>query len=172
MFSRLAFSAFRSNYPHCFLRSLLSSPSKHFASSSSNRFDIIRRKTDSEQTRRFWKLAGLVSVSICISGAYYVYHIEEVPVSKRKRFIVTSIQSEKQLGDQSYSKLKQQYAQKSFPDTHPTTLKVKQIGMKLVHTSSTLKSRGYKWKFIVVDDPNVVNAFVVPRFFLPFEILL
>lgn len=164
MFSRATQFVFKSKASHSLFPSFL--PKGSYSFKSSNKPPILLRQTKSEHSRRFWRNVALVSVPFVISGGYYLYHLEAVPVTKRKRFIATSIEYEKKVGDKTFSQIKQQYASKSLPDVHPASVKVKQIGMKLVQTSSVLRKRGYRWKFIVVDDPRVVNAFVLPRYFV------
>ena len=62
------------------------------------------------------------AVGITGTLVYSYYHfIEEVPLSKRKRWIATTTKYERELGDQEYKNLVKGYANQILPPSHPVS---------------------------------------------------
>ena len=102
----------------------------------------------------------------------YYHNQEIVPVSNRKRFIFTSLEQEKKLGNGTYKALKEEYARLTLPEDCPSSQRVRRVGLKLGSSSRTLKERKYLWKFLVVDNKDVANAFVLPKYFVSSSIII
>lgn len=102
---------------------------------------------------------------------YYAFQ-EEVPLTKRKRWICTSPQMEWQLGEQQY----QQMIQKQFkredilPPSHRASITVQRVGKRLVAASNKfMKEHGLEhvvskspYTYTVVRS-DMANAFVLPN---------
>ncbi|KIW72900.1 hypothetical protein PV04_01061 [Phialophora macrospora] len=95
-------------------------------------------------------------------GAFYVYNLEEVPVTHRRRFNVVSPSSEEKMvaGSGAYESLLQEFRGKVLPADHPLTVQVARVVEKLLPTTRGLA--GDDWRVHVIDDPQQKNAFVLP----------
>jgi predicted Zn-dependent protease len=95
-------------------------------------------------------------------GVFYVYNLEEVPVTRRRRFNMVSPSSEEQMvgGSGAYESLLQEFRGKVLPANHPLTVQVARVVEKLLPTTHGLA--GGDWRVHVIDDPQQKNAFVLP----------
>ena len=94
-------------------------------------------------------------------GVFYLYNLEQVPISGRRRFNCISAETEKKLfGDSGYGELLQQFQGKILPAYHPYTQLVAHVCERLLPSTGDLAGDG--WVVHVIDDPNQKNAFVVP----------
>ncbi|EPS39611.1 hypothetical protein H072_6598 [Dactylellina haptotyla CBS 200.50] len=94
-----------------------------------------------------------------ITGSWYLYNIEEVPVSGRRRFNVISTHLEQQLGDSQYQQVVQQYHSHILPDNDPRVIQVRRVLARLIPHSGLPSN--YDWKVTVIDSQET-NAFVIP----------
>lgn len=101
---------------------------------------------------------------ILVAGAggsgVYVYNLEEVPVTHRRRFNIISPETEKSVGVQAYNQTLQQYQGKILPPDHPYTQMVGRVVERLLPATGGLA--GEEWRVHVVDSPDEQNAFVMP----------
>lgn len=102
---------------------------------------------------------------ILIVGAggttFYVINLEEVPITGRRRFNVISPETEVSImSEGAYRETLQQFQGKILPRNHPYTQLVARIVQRLLPSAHGLG--GDDWQVHVVDDPNMVNAFVMP----------
>lgn len=95
-------------------------------------------------------------------GAIYVYNLEEVPVTHRRRFNLISPENEKEIlgGDSAYKMILQQYRNNILPADHPLTRQVAEVVERLLPTTGGLA--GDDWRVHVIDDRGEKNAFVMP----------
>lgn len=94
-------------------------------------------------------------------GAFYVYNLEEVPITHRRRFNCISPEQEKALmSGGAYEQMLQQFRGKILPESHPYTQLVAKVVERLLPSVGSLA--GDEWRVHVVDDPNMANAFVMP----------
>ncbi|KAK5174796.1 metalloendopeptidase [Saxophila tyrrhenica] len=91
-------------------------------------------------------------------GGYYIYNLQEVPVSGRKRFNVVSPEFEKKQGQGMYQQVLQEYGKKLMPAYTKEHRQVQRVLDRLVPNSGL---EGEEWEIHVIDDP-MINAFVVP----------
>ena len=91
-------------------------------------------------------------------GAYYLSHLEQVPFSKRSRFIAITEETESYLGEQAFQDILKKYRNQILPQNHPITSNVKEVADSLISVSS-IKNKS--WKLVVINDP-LVNAFSIP----------
>jgi metalloendopeptidase OMA1, mitochondrial len=95
-------------------------------------------------------------------GAFYVYNLEKVPITGRRRFNCLSPATEKQvLGDAGYQDLLQEYQGKILPESHPNTRMVTRVVQRLLPSVGNLGTET-EWAVHVIDAPDEKNAFVVP----------
>lgn len=103
------------------------------------------------------------------SGLFYVTHLEEAPVSGRKRFIWIPRSLELRIGSYSYSQILNESSGIILPNSHPTSKRVENIFHKILdaaYKDPTVDNSlldGIKWQIHVVNDPKAPpNAFVLP----------
>ncbi|KAG0130762.1 hypothetical protein HOY82DRAFT_608913 [Tuber indicum] len=133
----------------------------------------------------FRKFVGAV---VFCGGTFYVYNIETVPVSRRRRFNFFSAEMEAQVAQQAgdlYAEVKESYRGQILPSYHPTTNYVKRVmhpwdnlqilpPLAVLPTSIVRMIGGrvglvlvsgledLKWEVFVIKDNSTKNAFVIP----------
>lgn len=92
---------------------------------------------------------------------FYVYNLEEVPITGRRRFNVVSPEREKALvSDGAYQETLREYGGKILPKDHPHTQLVARIVTRLLPAVQGLDQGD--WQVHVIDDDSQPNAFVMP----------
>lgn len=86
-------------------------------------------------------------------------NLERVPVSGRLRFNCIAEKWEERIGARAYEQLLQQYGTQIFPSRHPSSQMVQRVMERLTPVSG---AGGASWEVVVIDDPEMVNAFVIP----------
>lgn len=109
--------------------------------------------------------AGLTGT---LAYSYFAY-LEEVPLTKRKRWIGTSEEMEQQLGDEEYRKLLLQFRGNILPPTHPAAVTVQRVGSRIANASRNFAAEHpatsiakVPYTYTVVRS-NQANAFVLPN---------
>lgn len=72
--------------------------------------------------------------AIGLTGSFiygYFACLEETPMTKRKRFIATDTEFERNLGDQEYNNLLRHYRGQILPPQHPASQTVKRVGDRI-----------------------------------------
>lgn len=92
---------------------------------------------------------------------FYVYNLEEVPVTHRRRFNCLSPSTEVQLGNSGYDQILSEFRGKILPPDHPHTQTVARVVERLLSATHGL-SASEEWRVHVIDDPQQKNAFVIP----------
>ena len=100
----------------------------------------------------------------------YFSCLEEVPLSKRKRWIATSEEMEQRLGDDEYKKLLSQFRGNILPAQHPAAVTVERVGSRIANASrnfasqhprsTAIASAPYTYTVVRSDQ---ANAFVLPN---------
>ncbi|KAK3683216.1 metalloendopeptidase [Vermiconidia calcicola] len=93
-----------------------------------------------------------------VCGGYYIYHLEPVPVSGRKRFNVVSREREQMMGKQMYHQTLQEFGGKILPPHTREHQMVQRVLDRLIPHSGIADEA---WEIHVIDDP-MKNAFVIP----------
>jgi metalloendopeptidase OMA1, mitochondrial len=94
------------------------------------------------------------------SGAVYVYNLEPVPITGRRRFNIVSPETEKSIMEGGYPQMLAELRGQILPAEHPYTRMVANVVERLLPSVKGLA--GNDWKVHVVDDPKQKNAFVMP----------
>lgn len=95
---------------------------------------------------------------------FYFTHLEVVPVSGRRRFNCFGEDAMRMLGEMQYEELMEEAKaqnQRFLPDYDPRTIVVRHVMARLIPASGMPNNPG-DWEIVVIDDPNTVNAFVLP----------
>jgi metalloendopeptidase OMA1, mitochondrial len=91
---------------------------------------------------------------------FYAANQEQVPITHRRRFNVVSPETEKQLSEQGYNEILQQFRGKILPENHQYTQLVARVVERLLPSVGDLA--GDEWRVHVIDEPDQKNAFVIP----------
>ncbi|KAL5119323.1 metalloendopeptidase [Pleosporales sp. CAS-2024a] len=113
------------------------------------------------QRPTFYRDVGLVTAG---TAAVYLYNVEEVPVSGRRRFNMIPARLEQTLGQATMDEIKQQYQGQFLPDHDPRVHQVQRVLDRLLPFARGEEEGGLQnlaWELHVIDAPEQ-NAFVVP----------
>lgn len=75
-----------------------------------------------------------------VAGGFYVYNLEPVPVSGRRRFNVISPKYERQMGEETYNQVIEQYRGRILPQNHSDVLLVKRVLARLLSGLAKLEA--------------------------------
>jgi len=108
-----------------------------------------------QHPRFYYHVAGIGGTL----GGVYVYNLDEVPVSHRRRFNIVGAQKEAEAGSMMYQQTMQQYGTQLLPPSHPKSRMVRRVLDRLIPHSGLLQNE--EWEVHVIDDA-MKNAFVIP----------
>ncbi|KAL6704884.1 metalloendopeptidase [Coniothyrium glycines] len=106
----------------------------------------------------FYRDIGLITAG---TGGVYVYNLEEVPVSGRRRFNIITPGMEEAMGRASVDEIKQTYRGRILPEYDPRVRMVKKVLHRLLPYAEGEGLRDLDWEVTVIDSPEE-NAFVAP----------
>ncbi|KAJ7535892.1 hypothetical protein O6H91_12G049900 [Diphasiastrum complanatum] len=89
----------------------------------------------------------LLIVSILVGGTLaivYVTHIQTVPYTNRKHFVLISPATERKLGEMSYRELLKEFKGKILPQYHPEVIRVSRIAQRIIE-SAMMGIRAEDW---------------------------
>ncbi|KAH8704187.1 peptidase family M48-domain-containing protein [Talaromyces proteolyticus] len=89
----------------------------------------------------------------------YVWNLETVEATGRRRFNIISVETEVSVGDEAYRSVLNQYRNRILPSNHPQTLMVENVMNRLIPNVKIDKA---DWKVHVIKDDSMMNAFVLP----------
>lgn len=123
-----------------------------------------RRGNFFKRTMRSTSMQTVMVIAAVGALLFYFTHLEVVPVSGRRRFNCFSEESMKMLGEIQYEQLMEEaqaQGQRFLPDYDPRTIVVRNVMSRLIPVSGMPNSPG-DWEIVVIDDPSMINAFVLP----------
>ncbi|KAL1967321.1 hypothetical protein VTN77DRAFT_3367 [Rasamsonia byssochlamydoides] len=100
-----------------------------------------------------------VLMAIGAVGGFYLYNLETVEMTGRRRFNCISVAQELKLGERNYRDVLQHYHGHILPANHPYTIMVNRVMQRLIPHSQL---PGADWKIHVIHDDRMMNAFVLP----------
>lgn len=110
--------------------------------------------------------ARYVCIGIAVlGGGYYVAHLERAPYTGRLRMIDLSRDMEIAIGNTAFEELLSGYRDQVLPPNHSASRRVREIGVRIAREVKRTRPElleGFKWKFVVVEDPGNANAACVP----------
>jgi hypothetical protein len=106
----------------------------------------------------FYRDVGIITAG---TGGVYLYNLEEVPVSGRRRFNIIPPSLEASLGRASVDEVKEQYQGQILPDRDPRVQQVKRVLDRLLPFAEGEGLKGLDWEVHVIESPEQ-NAFVAP----------
>jgi hypothetical protein len=107
-----------------------------------------------QHPRFYYHVAGIGGTV----GGVYIYNLEEVPVSHRRRFNIVGPQKEAEAGQMMFQQTMQEFGNKLLPAYHPKSRMVRRVLDRLIPHSGL---QDEEWEVHVIDDP-MKNAFVIP----------
>ena len=108
-----------------------------------------------------WKFISAFFLIVTSMTFYYYSHIQETPITNRKRFIAFTPEQFKFLNKLELESQLQTY--KLLPTDHRSTKRVAKIVKQLLEPNKDLAEiKSHDWSVSVIDDDNTMNAFVLP----------
>ena len=95
-------------------------------------------------------------------GFFYVYNLEKVPMTGRRRFNCVPASLEEWLGEGNYRALLSDYRGRMLPQDHPNVVVVKRVLDRLLPAVEKVMGKKTDWRVHVINDPKTENAFVIP----------
>ncbi len=95
-------------------------------------------------------------------GITYSAYLDVVPITGRKRWIVTSPNWERQMGDQEYHHLMKQFRQDILPSTHRASVTVQRVGQRIATASISFAQQH---NFVTDSSIAVTNNMMTPYTF-------
>ncbi|CAG5115928.1 unnamed protein product [Candidula unifasciata] len=122
-----------------------------------------QRKKIWAAVKRHWYISAGVPAALAASaGIYYVSHIEETPVTGRKRFIALTHDQIVKIAQAEATQLIEIYGTKQHAPNDPQSLRVLQVARRLLSANPELRKMQFReWQIYVIKDP-LVNACVLP----------
>lgn len=113
---------------------------------------------------------GAVGGTATVFGLCYYAFLDVVPVTGRRRWIATSFELERQLGDQEYQQLLKQWKADILPSHHRASVTLHRVGQRIAdaslefakrHNLSSYNDDTRPYTYTVVRS-DTANAFVLP----------
>lgn len=124
-----------------------------------------RQNVWSKIKQRWYLFAGLVAALAGSSVAYYQAHIEETPLTGRKRFIALTHDQYMDICLAEAEEYMEELRDKILPTSHPYCQRVQKILDRIIQANYQQihdLMGNLEWKCCIVDDPKMVNAVVLP----------
>ena len=97
------------------------------------------------------------------SFLYYVYHLQDTPLSGRRRFVMLSSNQLRDIADKESEFILQSFSEKILPVTDRRYIRVDRIVQRILQANNSKEVRALSWEVNVIDDDDVMNAFVHPN---------
>lgn len=94
---------------------------------------------------------------------YYFSHIQETPITKRRRFIAFTPEQFEVLNKLEFDQQIETYKSKLLPTEHADTQRVGRVVRQLLAGNEDIEQiKRHDWSVSVINDESVMNAFVMP----------
>lgn len=121
------------------------------------------RFSNAQNIYNLWQTSNNFRVGIGAAGlgfaSFYVYNLEEVPISGRRRFNFYSAEREEARAKEHYLAVLREYGKQVLPPQHPSSRLVNSVMTRLIPAAGL---EGQDWEVRVINDPDQKNAFVIP----------
>lgn len=108
------------------------------------------------------KITAFILTSIALSVIYYISHLEETPITKRRRFIAFNSKQLEKINEYELQQILDKIQGQIFPDHHPYSLRVKAVVNRIISANQDIKEvKQKKWDVAVINS-SIENAFVLP----------
>src|SRR5699024_10330811 len=113
--------------------------------------------------RHKWKFINSFALVIGSMAFYYFTHIQETPLTKRKRFIAFTQEQFSLLNQIELESQLQLYNSNLLPNSNASTQRVARVAKQLLDRNKDIEQiNEHDWSVSVIDDENTMNAFVLP----------
>ena len=104
---------------------------------------------------------GVVSLGGVV---YYWVHLEETPITHRRRFVMFTREQVESLIEAEKDMINEMISGQGteLPATHNMYQQVASVASRIITKNMGAELEGFKWTLHVVDDPNMVNAVCLP----------
>ncbi|KAK3740863.1 hypothetical protein RRG08_011325 [Elysia crispata] len=125
--------------------------------------DPVERKKVISNLKRYWYIPAGFVTSLGASGTvYYVSHLEDTPITGRRRFVALTHEQIVKISQAEARMLEEQFKHKLYPSNSFQAARVLDIAQRLLRANPELTQMKFeKWNVFVVKDPTV-NACVLP----------
>lgn len=97
-----------------------------------------------------------------VGGVYYFSHIQETPITHRRRFVAFTPEQFKKISDFEFEMQYALFEEHLIPATHPVYNRVVRVANQLLHGNRDIDEiHKLSWSVSVIDSP-IKNAFVLP----------
>merc|ERR1712029_759747 len=119
----------------------------------------LKQKT--EKYGHVYGALGFLLVSLGIYG--YESHVEETPITKRRRFVALTKNQMDVIVEQEFEELLKENRADILPNSHPAYGKIARIAQRIIASNRDIEGLSKKNWTITVIDSDVKNAFVLPN---------
>ncbi|CAA9963421.1 hypothetical protein PTNB73_06917 [Pyrenophora teres f. teres] len=120
---------------------------KRFSASNSSYTDLLYRWAASPT---FYRDVGIITAG---SGGIYLYNLEEVPVSGRRRFNIIPPSLEAKLSESTVAQIKEEYKGRILPENDYRVQQVRRVLERLLPFAEGEGVRNVNWEVNVIDSP-------------------
>lgn len=97
-----------------------------------------------------------------VGGLYYISHIQETPITKRRRFVAFTPEQFRKISDFEFEMHYELFKKQLLPTSHPVYNRVVRVANQLLHGNKDIDEiHNMSWSVSVIDSP-IQNAFVLP----------
>lgn len=130
------------------------------------------QKLTPEEKEEFWKKVKSKQAYIVMAGTsllgfsylYYIEHIQEDPITKRKKFIIFKDEQMKIIAQLEFENQVRQFRSDIVPISHPIYRRVARVANRILALNGDIAQiRNKNWGITVIDRPEITNAFVLPE---------
>ncbi|GFS24982.1 metalloendopeptidase OMA1, mitochondrial [Elysia marginata] len=123
----------------------------------------VERKKVLSKLRRYWYIpAGLITALGASGTLYYTTHLEDTPITGRRRFIALTHEQIVKIAQAEAKMLKEKFDHQLYPMDSFQVARVFDIAQRLLRANPELTQMKFdKWNIYVIKDPTV-NACVLP----------
>ena len=95
-----------------------------------------------------------------VSFSYYVYHLENTPVTGRKRFMILNNEQLEKVADVQWRNISRDLSEFRLPIDHPAHMRVYRVATRILNANISKEVKELKWEINVINNDEV-NAFVL-----------
>lgn len=109
-----------------------------------------------------WKFFLLTFFTTLSTVYYYQSHLQNTPITNRKRFIAFTNEQFKIINEIELEAKLEEFSNRLLNNNHPITKRVARVAKQLINGNKDIKQiEDHEWTVSVIDDLNMVNAFVL-----------
>ena len=106
------------------------------------------------------RILGVFAACFGLSAGYYLYHLEQTPVTGRRRFMILSKDQLEEVANVQWRNLDVELAKHRLAINHPAHMRVFRIAKRILEANVSKEVNALKWEINVIDNDDI-NAFVL-----------